>query len=467
MGEYNEYVFCPHCGGITIPGICVNCGRRTSADTPADNEMQDMVHIQDQQVTESSYEKYQPKGQPVSQGYESYYSPNNVNGYNQSPVNNQVHMSNQMPGNNQSPVVNSVPLNTTYEPPKKSHWWIWLLVIGLFLFLGIIFVVVAIIVAFIFFGTTTTISSSSLTTQYTPQASVTVVPEAQDDYEYAELGLTVYGRELERLDFSAFDWENAAENAMIYSETDDGSNDFFLNKDYESSFGSNHDNHTLSEFTGMYYEPFVDCIDTSYDYGLSRHFISYSDVEDNMMVNANIAYIQLEGNTVPNEDDLNRRILEMTANDFWGYLDGQKSLAYTPSDVTFIVDSFIPYNDGEKMSILLDANVYYDGYQEEHYIYGINIDLVNGEIMDNGSILEIDEDFAAMFRERNDAQNGTDVVGVINTTDEELAGLLANPDTNIIFYSPYGMEIGFNYMADGYSWGWVSITLSDYENYLQ
>ena len=132
-----------------------------------------------------------------------------------------------------------------------------------------------------------------------------------------------------------------------------------------------------------------------------------------------------------------------------------------------MVDSFIPYNDGEKMSILLDVNTYLDGYREEHYIYAINIDLVNGEIMDNASILKIDEDFGAMFRERNNAQNGEDVIAVVNCTDKELADLLSNPDTNIVFFSPYGMEVGINYMADGYSWGWVSITLSDYEDYLQ
>ena len=360
-----------------------------------------------------------------------------------------------------------------YEPKKKSHWWIWLLIIGIILFLGIIVLVFAMIVlmGMMAFGTTNT--SVSTGTGIVPQieyeiddSDITVtVPETPDVPDaYA---VTVYGRELGRLDFSNFDWNSYTSSALVYSDTDDGSNDLFLNKDYMSTFGSNHDNYAMSDFTGQYYEPFVDCIDTGYDYGLERHFINYSNVMNNMVVNANVAYIQFRGDTIPNEDSLNQQIMEMTLNDFWGYLDGQKPFDASASDVTFLIDSFIPYNDGEKMSILLDVNVYDGDYRQEHYIYGINIDLVNGKIMDNGSILEIDEDFAAMFRERNDAQNGTDVVGVVNADDQKIAELLSSPDTNIIFFSPYGMEIGYNYQTAEYTWGWVSITLSDYEDYLK
>ncbi len=529
MGEFNEYVFCPYCGGITAPGTCVNCGMPTNGQAQSQNKPQEMTNAkpeqgyeqyqpqnqaasqgyekyqpqggqteqgqvvnqsQEQQIAQG-YEKYQPQGGQTTQGYEAYqprkqqesqgyaYQPQQgVQGYGQyqqqlgtagyggSPVNHSAQSLNYT-SNGANDSMQQTDMSYGYEPPKKkSHWWIWLLIIGFAFFFIALVVVIAILASVFFFGSSTisTTSTTQTISQYTPQVTV---PEVSEDYGYETTDLFVNARELGRMDFSNFDWESYADAAMVYSDTDDGSNDYFLNKDYQSSFGSNHDNHTLSEFTGQYYEPFVDCIDTSYDYGLSRHFISYSNVIDNVIVNADIAYIQLEGDTVPNEDEINRQILEMTANDFWGYLDGQTSLSYTPSEVYFIVDSFIPYNDGEKMSVLLDANIYLDGYQNEHYIYGINIDLVNGEIMDNASILEIDEDFAAMFRERNDAQNGTDVVGVVNCTDEELADLLANPDTNIIFYTPYGMEVGMNYMADGYSWGWVSITLSDYEDYLQ
>lgn len=537
MGEFNEYVFCPYCGGITAPGTCVNCGMPTNGQSQSQNEMQNVVSEPAMPKSEPAYAKYQPQGQqpqqtggqyqpqtqpaqqigsqyqpqgqqtisaqsqiqaqsqsgsqgytqyqpkttsetsgnvqeqtsaPSAQGYNPYPQPMGTNnyGYGTGPINNQGMGQNF--GQTQSSVNQHSQPNVTYneKPKKKSRWWIWLLVIGFILFFGVIIVLIAIIASMIFFGTSdvSTLSNNG-PTQITNTPQVTVPDSTEDEYD--DSTLAVYARELGRLNFNDFDWDFYADSAMVYSDTTDGSKDFYLNKDYQSTFGSNHDNHTLSEFTGQYYEPFVDCIDTSYDYRLSRHFLTYSNVVDEVNVYADIAYIQFEGDTISNEDELNRRILEMTANDFWGYLDGQTSLAYTPSEVNFMVDSFIPYNDGEKMSILLDVNTYLDGYREEHYIYAINIDLVNGEIMDNASILEIDENFGAMFRERNNAQNGEDVIAVVNCTDEELADLLSDPDTNIVFFSPYGMEVGINYMADGYSWGWVSITLSDYEDYLQ
>lgn len=423
MGNNNEYVFCPHCGGITIPGICVNCGMRTTEEKPVEEHLQPYV------VTESF-------DTPAKATNYQYQQPN---------------------------------MSYTVNPPKKkSHWWLWLIIIGVVLFFGVFLLVLVGIVALIMFGANDS-STASVIPSYEissmPEVTVPDTPDIPDAYDTTSV--TICERDLGRLDFSDFDWDSYANTAMIYSDTSDGSNDLFLNREYLSTFGSNHDNHSISEFSGDYFEPFVDCIDTSYDYRLSRHFIDYSNLDEGVMVNAKIAYIQFEGDTIPNEDALNQQILEMTANDLWGYLDGQKPFYSYYSNVTYMIDSYIPYNDGEKMSILLDVNVYDGEYREDHHVYAINIDLVNGEIMDNGSILQIDEDFAAMFRERNDAQNGTDVLGVISLDDSELAEMLSSANTNIVFFSPYGMEVGYNYESTEYSWGWVTITLSDYEDYLQ
>ena len=497
MGNYNEYVFCPYCGGITAPGTCVNCGMSTTGEKkqeksseetketgsvrqdygryqPGGQQSQGYGQYQPQGQSAQEYGQYQPQGQSA-QGY-GQYQPQGQSAQGYGPYQSQG-QSSQGYGPNQSQgqgvKVQSDMQYSDCEPKKKSHWWIWLLIIGIILFVGIIVIVFAVIVLVGMMTFNIANTSVSTGTGSVPQVEyeidvsdidVTVpdTPDVPDAY-----AVVVSGRELGRLDFSGFDWEAYANEALVYSDTDDGSNDLFLNKDYMSTFGSNHDNYSMSDFTGQYYEPFVDCIDTGYDYGLERHFINYSNVMDNTVVNANVAYIQFRGDTIPNEDTLNQQIMEMTVNDFWGYLDGQKPFYASSSDVTFLIDSFIPYNDGEKMSILLDVNVYDGDYREEHYIYGINIDLVNGEIMDNGDILKIDEDFAAMFRERNDAQNGTDVVGVVNANDAKIAELLSSADTNIIFFSPYGMEIGYNYQTAEYTWGWVSITLSDYEDYLK
>ena len=57
------------------------------------------------------------------------------------------------------------------------------------------------------------------------------------------------------------------------------------------------------------------------------------------------------------------------------------------------------------------------------------------------------------FRARNTSQNGT-VEFVDNLSDEELAEYLKDEENSVMFYTPVGLEIGFNY--DG---GWVTVTL--------
>lgn len=51
-------------------------------------------------------------------------------------------------------------------------------------------------------------------------------------------------------------------------------------------------------------------------------------------------------------------------------------------------------------------------------------------------------------------------------TDEQLQDFLSDSDTNIIFYTPVGLEIGFNYTTSSSS-GWVTVTIKDYERYMK
>lgn len=471
-----EYVFCPFCGGITPPGVCVNCGMSTNANMQGINGQNENGIVQEN-------DNQNPGVQLGSQDgmYNSYtYQQNNQDMYQQygySNMNQQGTQGQNMYQQSVDYASNAVPVKE-----KKSKWWIWLLIIGFLLVIGVLLIAIVIVgglfVIPLIVGMNTVTTQSVTTLPSNPTPVVSESPDygtgtgggsVVDNDVYANV--SVYERQLGRLDFSNFDWDSYKQNALHYSESTDGSNDLFLQSGYTSTFGSNHDNHSADEFTGEYYEPFVDCIDISQNYGLSRHFIEYSNVQDSTVVNAYIAYIQLQGNTIPNEDALNQQILDMTANDLFAHITG-KNVDYTYyQSVTYMVDSFVTYNDGEKMSILLDANVMInDSTFAESYIYGINIDLVNGVILDNASIIEADEDFAAMFREKCCTQNGSDIVALNSIDDNTLAQFLAHSNTNIIFYSPYGIEVGYAYESvegDTSSRGWATITLKDYEQYLK
>ena len=81
--------------------------------------------------------------------------------------------------------------------------------------------------------------------------------------------------------------------------------------------------------------------------------------------------------------------------------------------------------------------------------------------MDNTDIIAVDDDFSVDFRYRSEEQNGT-----IDTldwmSDQEITELLTSSGNLIIYYTPMGMEIGFNYED-----GWVTVTYHDYKDYLK
>ncbi len=503
-GNVKEYIFCPYCGGITNPGVCVNCGMPTNGEQPATEAKQESAGVKNQGMNMQPIQgatygnaPYNQRGQGgASYGNTSYNQPGqgstpygnvsyNQPGQGSTPYGNVPY---SQPGQGSTPHGNAPynqprqgsvpygknnPTNLVYEnkkPKKKSNWWIWLLVLGGVLVLGIVAIIVACVILIGSFTASVAVDTPAGTTGSTQTGGTSISSEIEDDDDVNgvdEDTITVYHRELDRVDLSDCKWNDYASDALVYSDTTDGANDIFLAVDYSSTFGSNHLNYTIDDFGGQYYEPFVDCIDSNQEYGLSRHFMQYSNVHDDVLVNGYIAYIQFEGDTIPNEDEINRKILELTANDLWAHLEGIQPYYVTDEEVTFMVDSFVTYNDDEKMSILLDVNIVEYEQLAESYIYAINIDLVNGKIMDNGEILQTDVDFATMFREKCCEQNGTDIDGLNYLTDEELADILSDSGSNIVFYSPYGIEVGYAYETSDYARGWMTITLSDYEQYLK
>jgi len=128
------------------------------------------------------------------------------------------------------------------------------------------------------------------------------------------------------------------------------------------------------------------------------------------------------------------------------------------------MDIIMPFY--EKVSV---KNVSIDEYVEADDEYRldlcpVNIDIKNGVILDNNSLLRIDEAFAKEFRKRNNEQNGH-IDYLDSLSDKELAEQLNDKYRVIAYYTPLGMEIGLNYSTGG-SCGWLTVTYKDYEEYL-
>jgi len=252
------------------------------------------------------------------------------------------------------------------------------------------------------------------------------------------------------------------------SQDNNGNNDNYNLYDginwEDESWKDAHPNHEISEFKGPYYEGVTDCIDTTVSYKINREFFEYDDKALNVCIR--IAYYQLEGD-IPNLDKINEYI-KAEALYYATMYDNEKEGfdAYIKEyNGGYIVtsDAFVTYNSEELISIVLDESYSFVG-NTYLGLRGININLETGTLLDNTSLLCMDEKFAAEFKERSQKQNGTIEVGVDNYSNEKLVELLNDSDHLILFYTPLGMEVGYWY-RESVGVGWVTVTYRDYQNY--
>ncbi|MDE6740010.1 MAG: hypothetical protein K2K07_13070, partial [Lachnospiraceae bacterium] len=122
---------------------------------------------------------------------------------------------------------------------------------------------------------------------------------------------------------------------------------------------------------------------------------------------------------------------------------------------------YVAYMDEEKFIIVFHETISCY-YFTDVFLYSINIDMENGIILDNESLLNIDDDFSVDFRKRSEIQNSETSTRYLSMmTDQEITKHFKSSDI-IVFYTPIGMEIGFNFDE-----GWVTVTYEDYEKYLK
>lgn len=126
----------------------------------------------------------------------------------------------------------------------------------------------------------------------------------------------------------------------------------------------------------------------------------------------------------------------------------------------FEVESYVTYMDEDTLSVAYVEYGYLDDETFESYVISINVDMESGFAMTNSQILNINDDFSIDFRERTERQNGSNEI-LDYYSDQEITQMLNDEDSLIIFYTPLGMEVGFNFY-----YGWVTVTYQDYARYV-
>ncbi len=187
-------------------------------------------------------------------------------------------------------------------------------------------------------------------------------------------------------------------------------------------------------------------------------FYEYETSNDNVSIL--VTYPIVEGEDVQNLDMINdaiydevELITEYYEEEYAPYMEKNEDSFFSASAFCYVT-----YMDEDKLSVVFQENIYADTY-DLVYLECINIDMENGVILDNEEMLSIDDDFSVEFRTRSDEQNG-EIYFLTNMSDQEITSYFNSPDV-IVFYTPKGMEIGFNYES-----GWVTVTYEEYEQYL-
>lgn len=265
----------------------------------------------------------------------------------------------------------------------------------------------------------------------------------------------------EEYDFDDDDWNNDRNGRNHNDYDDDYDYDDYDDYDYDYDYDNDDDDYLFDDddydYDSEQYYTLHDDIKKNLSYSVEFETFEYDTKYDN--VDIEVSYPVIKGANVPNLDKLNRTIQEEI--DFFTEYFEEDYEEYLTDDDYFkaLSTGYVTYMDEEKLSIVFNEIVY-SGHFNDVYLHCINIDMENGVILDNENILNLDDDFSVEFRKKSDTQNG-EISSLTMMSDQEMTKYFNSGDV-IVFYTPKGMEIGFNYEE-----GWVTVTYEEYEKYLK
>ena len=125
---------------------------------------------------------------------------------------------------------------------------------------------------------------------------------------------------------------------------------------------------------------------------------------------------------------------------------------------------YVTNMDSEHLSVVFDQKFYLNN-QSMPGLSAINIDVETGTILKKEQQFNYSTRLAERFRKQCQKQNGLELSE--NEWPTEMLRKLLSSDGGIFFYTPVGLEIGFNYNGVNNQFGWMTATIKDYEEYLK
>lgn len=237
--------------------------------------------------------------------------------------------------------------------------------------------------------------------------------------------------------------------------------DFHYDDDYnydDDTFGYDYDSDYFYDYNDDRYYTLHDEIRDDLSYAVEFDGLDYETEYDNVYISASMPVVL--GEDVTNLGTINEEIQREAYRITEFFEDEYESRIKENEEAYFeaVLEPYVAYMDEDKLSIVYDERIYSD-QEIVVCLVCINVDMKNGVVLDNEDMLAVDDEFTVDFRTRSDEQNG-EISSLSYMTDQQITNYFTS-DNLIVFYTPKGMEIGFNYEE-----GWVTVTYEDYEQYL-
>lgn len=125
-------------------------------------------------------------------------------------------------------------------------------------------------------------------------------------------------------------------------------------------------------------------------------------------------------------------------------------------------EGYVTYMDEDVISVAFLETIFLDDAGLPR-ISDINIDVKTGSVMSHQNMVDYSAALAQKVRAQNLYQNSMDIDS-FSWSDEDITALLQSEE-GVVFYTPVGLEVGFNYSDSDVGYGWLTVTLRDYAQY--
>jgi len=251
--------------------------------------------------------------------------------------------------------------------------------------------------------------------------------------------------------------------------------DYNYDYDYDDDYGYDYDYGYDDDYSYDY------DYDDDYDYSKDPYYTLHDEIRDDLSYSVDLTVYEYEsdyenvyiaanlpvitGKDVPNLETLNESIQKEVDDVTTLFEKEYESRIKEDEDSSFqaVLSCYVAYMDEDKLSIVYDKRMYClagEKSDQSVRLVCLNVDMKNGVVLENKEMLVTDDAFSVEFRNKSDEQNGP-IDFLTAKTDQQITKYF-NSDDIIVFYTPKGMEIGFNYEE-----GWVTVTYEDYEKYLK